>query len=310
MESRAHAIIAVTFLVVFSLGVVIVYYWLAHQKNEPLTYEIVTSQSVGGLAAQSEVLFKGITVGHITRIGFDPANRARVIVCIALQPKTYVTHATYAEITMRGITGGDVLELKLGKGSDAPLKTSDAHPAHIPMRQGALASLMSEAPEIMQSLKGVIADAHKVLDQANREHIAESLAQIDTATARLAAVEAQLSPLLQGVQRSVTESHALIANTNRLVRTAQKPVENAAQLEASIEALVRSSRQLSERLDRQTVPGFDTLSISLERTSRELDQLLRELKAKPQSLIFGPPRQPPGPGEPGFDGRKRQEQHP
>lgn len=310
MENRAHAIVAVSFLVVFSVVAVIVYYWLAHQKNEPLSYEIVTSQSVSGLAAQSEVLFKGITVGHITSIGFDPANRSRVIVRIALQPKTYVTHATYAEITMRGITGGNVLELKLGKGSDQPLKTSDKHPAHIPMRQGGLASLMAEAPKIMQSLEGVIADAHKVLDQANREHIAKSLAQIDAATAKLAAIEAQLPPLLEGVQRSVDQSHALIANTNRLVRNAQKPVEDAAQLEASVEALARSSRQLSERLNRQTLPGFDTLSSSLERTSRELDQLLRELQAKPQSLIFGPPRQPPGPGEPGYNGGKRQEQHP
>ncbi|HVX06117.1 MAG TPA: MlaD family protein [Rhodanobacteraceae bacterium] len=293
MENRAHAIAAVAFLLVFSIGAVVVYYWLANRQDEPLAYEIVTSQSVGGLSAQSEVQFKGIVVGHIASIGFDPHDRARVLMRLQLQPKTYVTHATYAVVAMQGLTGGSVLELKLGEGSHAPLTTSDAHPARIPMRASVLASLMTEAPKVMQDLRDVLGNANKLLDSGNREHVAASLAQIDAVTRQLAAIETKLPALLAEVQRSV-------ADADRLVRTAQTPVRNAAALEASIDALARSSRQLSERLNRQTAPDFDTLSQSLQRTSGQLDQLLRELKAKPQSLIFGPPRQPPGPGEPGF----------
>lgn len=303
MENRAHAIAAVTFLLVFSLGAVVVYYWLAHRASEPLAYEIVTSQSVGGLAEQSEVRFKGVVVGHVTRIGFDPRDRSRVVVRLQLQPKTYVTHATYAVVAMQGLTGGSALELKLGKGSRAPLATSDAHPARIPMRAGTLASLMAEAPKVMQDLQKVLGNADKLLDADNREHVAATLAQIDTVTRRLAAIEAKLPALLASVQRSV-------ADVGRLARAAQEPVRNATRLEASIDALARSSRQLSERLDRQTAPDFDALSQSLERTSEQLNQLLRELKAKPQSVIFGPPRPPPGPGEPGFDKQGKESHRP
>jgi len=85
------------------------------------------------------------------------------------------------------------------------------------------------------------------------------------------------------------------------VRDARTPMRDATKLEDSIQALAESSRQLSDKLNSQTVPNFDTLSESLLRTSRQLDEVLGELKAKPQSLIFGPPRHPPGPGEPGFD---------
>ncbi|MGH8183387.1 MAG: MlaD family protein [Rhodanobacteraceae bacterium] len=300
MENRAHAIAAVTFLIVFSLGAVLVYYWLAHRPDEPLLYEIVTSQSVGGLSPQSEVQFKGLVVGHVSRVGFDPHDRARVVLRIRLKRDTYVTRATYAEVAMQGLTGGSVLELKLGPGSRAPLATSNAQPALIPMHASTLGSLMASAPAVMQQLKGVLADARQLLDQDNREHVAASLQQIDEATRELAAVEKQLPALLQGMQRSVDESHALLANANGLVRDARTPVRNAAELEASIQDLAHSSLQLSERLDRQTLPDVDTLSQSLERTSRQLDALLRELKAKPQSLIFGAPKPPPGPGEPGF----------
>ena len=308
MENRTHAIIAVSFLVVFSLGAVLVWYWLSNQKNEPLVYEIVTTQSVGGLSEQSKVEFKGITVGHVASIGFDPHDRARVVMRLQLQPKTYVTHATYAEVAMQGLTGGSVLELKLGKSSRAPLATSPEHPARIPMREGLIGSLMTSARADMQQIHELLASANKILDTDNREHIAKSLQQIDTLTRQLAAIEAQLPALLQNVQRSVTQSHALLADADKTVREAQPTVRNAAKLEASIDALARSSRQLGERLNRQTAPDVDSLSRSLERTSEQLDELLRELRAKPQSLIFGPPARPPGPGEPGF-GKQGTDKH-
>ena len=302
MENRAHAIVAVVFLLVFSAGAILVYYWLADRPDEPLAYEIVTSQSVGGLAEQSDVRFKGLLVGHVAKLGFDPDDRSRVVMRLQLKRDAYVTHATYAVVAMQGLTGGSELELKLGKGSRAPLATSDKHPAQIPMHQSLLDFLASSARKDMQDLQDVLASARKVLDSDNRQHIAASLQQIDTATRKLAVIEAQLPALLDNVQHSVVQSHALIAHADALVRDAQTPVRDAAKLETSIQALAESSRQLSDKLNSQTVPNVDTLSESLLRTSRQLDEVLGELKAKPQSLIFGPPRHPPGPGEPGFNG--------
>jgi phospholipid/cholesterol/gamma-HCH transport system substrate-binding protein len=302
MENRSHAVVAVIFLLVFSAGAILVYYWLADRPDEPLAYEIVTGQSVGGLAEQSEVRFKGLLVGHVAKLEFDPDDRSRVVMRLQLKRDAYVTHATYAEVAMQGLTGGSVLELKLGNGSRSPLVTSDKHPARIPMRQSLLDFLAGSARKDMQDIQEVLAGARKVLDSDNRQHIATSLQQIDTATRRLAAIEAQLPGLLDNVQHSVVQSHALIAHADELVRDARTPMRDATKLEASIQALAESSRQLSDKLNSQTVPNFDTLSESLLRTSRQLDEVLGELKAKPQSLIFGPPRHPPGPGEPGFDG--------
>ena len=310
MENRAHAIIAVAFLLVFSAGAILVYYWLADRQDEPLAYEIVTSQSVGGLAEQSDVQFKGLVVGHIAKLDFDPDDRSRVVMRLQLKRDTYVTQATYAVVAMQGLTGGSVLELKLGKGSRAPLATSDKHPARIPMHQSLLDFLADSARKDMRDLQDVLASARKVLDENNREHIAASLQQIDTATRKLAAIEARLPALLDNVQHSVVQSHALLAHADDLVRAAQTPVRDAAKLEASIQALAQSSRQLSDKLNNQTVPGFDALSENLLRTSQQLDEILRELKAKPQSLIFGPPRRPPGPGESGFDGGSKKGHRP
>ncbi|HET6632261.1 MAG TPA: MlaD family protein [Rhodanobacteraceae bacterium] len=308
MENRAHAIIALCFLVVFSAAAILIFYWLAAPESEPLVYEIVTSKSVGGLSAQSAVKFKGLDVGHVTTIKFDPEDRSKVILHLNLKKDTYVTHATYAVIAMQGLTGGSALELKLGKGSRQPLKTSEDHPARIPLHLGLIAKLKASVQQDMKDVHTVLDNASKMLDDTNREHVADALRQIDTITRKLVLIEAELMPtieqlpaLVENVQQSVKQSHALLDNANQLVREAQVPVRKAGELEDTIQDVAKSTEHLSRRLDSQTVPQVDALSKSLIRTSQQLDQLLRELKVKPQSLIFGPPEHPPGPGEPGFD---------
>lgn len=300
MENRSHAIIAVGFLLVFALGAVVVYYWLADQHSEPLAYAIITDESVGGLGAQSPVRFKGLVVGHVSRVGFDPHDRSKVAIRLQLRPGTYVTRSTYAVVAMQGLTGGSALELKLGKGSRAPLPTSAAHPALIPLRPSLLASLEGSAGQDAADLHAVLGSARQMLGATNRAHLAATLAQLDTATRQLAALETQLGPalaqlpqLLQGLQRSVDAADGLL-------RQAQVPVRDAAAMEDSIRQLAASSRRLSDTLNRQTAPDADQLTRSLETTSRQLNALLRELRARPQSLIFGAPPHPPGPGEPGF----------
>lgn len=293
MENRAHAIIAICFLIVFVTGAVAVFLWLSSAPGEPRAYRIVTSQSVNGLSPQSKVQFKGMEVGHVTRIRFDPDNRAHVIIDFRVRKNTYVTHATYAVLAMQGLTGGEALELKLGKGSQAALKTSDDHPTRIPLHQGLLDRLKASAQQDMADIHAVLGSAKSVLDADNRQHISASLKHIDAATAQLSAIETQLLPVIK-------QMPALLANANRTILEAQKPIRKAGKLEDTIQSLARSARQLSQKLDKQTVPNVDVLSNNLMRTSRQLDQLLRELKAKPQSLIFGPATRPPGPGEPGF----------
>ncbi|HJP98752.1 MAG TPA: MlaD family protein [Rhodanobacteraceae bacterium] len=300
MENRAHAIVAVCFLIVFAVAAALIVYWLSSGPSEPVSYRIVTSQSVAGLAPQSQVEFKGIAVGHVQRIRFDPKDRSRVIVDFNVQQGTYITHATYAVLSMHGITGGETLELKLGKGSREPLATNDKDPAKIPLRKGLLAQLEDSAKQSMKDLQAVLDNAKKVLDDENREHISASIRQIDAATAKLVQIETELMPamkqmpaLMQSAQKSLDESHALLTNANRVAVEARTPVRKAGKVEDTIQHLGR-------KLDRQTAPDVEALSQSLSRTSRQLEDLIRELKAKPQSLIFGPAAPPPGPGEPGF----------
>lgn len=301
MENRAHAIIAACFLAVFTVAAVLIFFWLSSGPGEPRAYRIVTGESVAGLAPHSKVTFKGLEVGHVTRIRFDPDDRSRVIIDFKVRRDTYITHATYAELTMQGLTGGEVLALKLGAGSTEPLATRRGDPALIPLRQGLLARLEDSAQQDMQALHAVLADAAQLLGNDNRERLGATIRQLDAATAMLVQIEAQLQPALQhapelvaSAKQTLDASHALLANANRLAEAARGPVTKAGKL-------ADTYGRLGRELDTQSAPDLDALAQSLTRTSRQLELLLRELKTKPQSVLFGPPTPPPGPGEPGFD---------
>lgn len=300
MENRTHAIIAICFLVIFSVAAVVIFLWLSSGPDEPLAYRIVTKQSVAGLDPQSKVEFKGLPVGHVTRIRFDPQNRARVIIDFHVRRGTYITHATYGVLAKHGLTGGEVLDLKLGEGSRAPLETSVEHPAHIPLRKSFFGQLKASATKSMKDLQTVLASAKKLLDADNRQHIGATLEHLDAATAHLVTIEKQLQPVMQrmpglmrSLQKNLKTSQALLTNANQLAQSAHEPVKKLGEVEDNV-------RQLTHKLNTQTAPDINTLSRSLMRTSRQLQELIEQLKAKPQSLIFGPSAPPPGPGEPGF----------
>ena len=47
-------------------------------------------------------------------------------------------------------------------------------------------------------------------------------------------------------------------------------------------------------------PRLNELATDISATSRQLNRVLKLIEESPQSLVFGAPALPPGPGEPGF----------
>src|SRR5699024_2231998 len=183
MENRAHAIVAVSFLIVLSIGAVLVFYWLSSGPETPRVYRIVTRESVAGLGPQSRVMFKGLEVGRIDDIRFDPQDHSHVIMDFRVQRDAYITQATYAVVAAKGLIGNKVLQLKIGDGSREPLPTNAENPAHIPLRKGLIAQLEQAARENLQELHTLLASVNAILNTENRGHVSAILQQLDTLTA-------------------------------------------------------------------------------------------------------------------------------
>lgn len=308
MEDKSHAVVAVTFLVVFVLGAVTIFMWLHRGPREDRYYDIVTSHAVGGLQPEAPVDFKGLQVGNVKKIYFDPHDPEKVIVRIAVYQNAYVTHATYAKLGSKGITGLTyVILANQAAKPRTPLATNPHHPARIPMRPGLLQSLEQTGTSALNRINDIAGQVSHLLNDHNRKRFSDILKNLDQATRELATLERQLAPAVKDMPKITAQTSELLETSRQLEESVQKlarhangPVQNLGQTASSVTHLSQASTKLVNRLNDRLLPRIEILMRRLNQSLSRIDQLTRQLNAQPQSLIFGPTPDTPGPGEPDF----------
>lgn len=312
MENKSHAIVAISFLVLLTLGAALFFFWLSHHKQASEVYEIVTSQAAGGLHKEAPVKFKGLKAGKVKSVQFDPQNPNKVKIVFGVYNKIPMTASTYAKLSTAGLTGMKTLNLSNPNPGAKPLHTSKEHPTRIPLHPSLLAQLKKSGKQDMKKVSQVLTNAHQVLNKQNRQHLSRTIARVDEASGQLVKAEKAMMPALKQMPQLARETRSnlksarqLIAQVRQLVSRAKGPVHKATQVEKSVESLSQSTNRLTRRLNEQALPHVDKLTRSVNRAANRIDRLARELQAKPQSVLFGPPKGRPGPGEPGFQNSQR-----
>jgi ABC-type transporter Mla maintaining outer membrane lipid asymmetry ATPase subunit MlaF len=102
MENKSHAMAAGIFVLVVAALLAGLAVWLTRDNREYQLYEMSTKDGVSGLQPQATVRYKGVPVGKVVRIGFDPQIPGNVLIRIAVGEDTPVTPATYAQLGYQG----------------------------------------------------------------------------------------------------------------------------------------------------------------------------------------------------------------
>ena len=122
MENRAHAIAAGLFLLVMGLALALVVAWFQGDRVQPIRHVVVSRTGVAGLNLKAPVKLRGVEVGKVEAIGFDPADPRQVLITIAVDPKAPITRGTVAKLALQGITGLSFVDLQDG---DVPVIGAD-----------------------------------------------------------------------------------------------------------------------------------------------------------------------------------------
>ena len=315
MENKAHALAAGAFVLAVTALLIGMAMWLMRDQVNTVPYEMVSSEAVSGLQPQAAVRYKGVAVGKVTDIAFDPANRANVLVRIAVSPEAPITQSTFATLTYQGVTGLSFVQLDDAGNASEPLPPGPNGPPRIPLKPSALGQLTDMAGDLAEKV-GQIADrVNEVLSDKNQAAFAAALQDIGAAaqsTRQLAqtterVVAGQLDPsrtdipgmvrqattALQSIDAAARQTTQTVARFDGVAADVKRAVDQVAGQGGVIDQLSESANTVTTT----TLPRIQTLTEDASRTIRRLDRIANSLGDNPQAFIYGRGAIPPGPGE-------------
>jgi phospholipid/cholesterol/gamma-HCH transport system substrate-binding protein len=303
MENKAHAIAAGAFVLLLSAMLVALAIWLTREAGFWQSYEIETTRSISGLQSQASVRYRGLKVGKVSSIGFDPHKPGQVLVQIEVEEGTPVTRSTFATLGFLGLTGIAFIQLDdSGESTERLTPAGDSLP-RIPMRQGLVDRLTEQGEKILAELEQGSRRVNQLLALENQKALVDSLKAVERASAGLPELVRATDATLKAVRdmsTSVSTSAGRVEQTaqdyTRLAQRVQQSGGTLDQLEASVGKLAAGGNALQ----RETLPRLNRVMEEAGLAARQTGRAASTLADNPQALIFGAGQNPPGPGEPGF----------
>ena len=309
MENKSHALAAGIFVLVVAAMLAGLAVWLTRDNANYEQYELSTRDGVSGLQPQAAVRYKGVAVGKVTRIGFDPQVNGNVLIRIAVNEQAPISPTTFAVLGYQGVTG---LAHELPPGpSGLP---------RLPLKPSPFGKLAEQAPAILGQVEEATRRINQLLGDSNQQKLTEALSNIgqaagsvNTLTQRLDATVSQrldpalaaLPPLasdarqtLQSLQQAGASVSALavdLGKTNQRLNAEGGAID---QITAGTQSLARAADQFSTA----TLPRVNRAADDTARAARQMGRAAGGISDNPQLFIYGSGRIPPGPGEPGFGG--------
>lgn len=296
MENRAYALATGVFVLAMCALLIAMVLWMTRGASDGVPYDLISRRSVAGLTRGAPVRLRGVEVGRVESVGFDPANRRQVAVRARISRDALLMQGTWAHLASLGLSGAPYIELGYPDDASIVLHTSEDAPTRIPLTPTGLAQLSDSSDQLMRNMAQTLTRLNTILTPENSQQITELLAQSNAAAARIRTLAEELQPAARGAAGLVAQARGTMEHADELLTAAHAP-------DGPLEALrgtALGARQVEERLLSDTLPAISELSYRLERNSDTLEQLLREVHDRPQSVIFGPAPGAPGPGEPGF----------
>ncbi|HEY8118099.1 MAG TPA: MlaD family protein [Methylophilaceae bacterium] len=312
MENRAHAIAVGLFTLFLILASIFAYWWLGGSRQQLASYTVVSPLPVTGLSVESSVKFRGVDVGKVTGMAFDPASQTSILISIVVPESLQLTKEAYAELRMQGITGLSYIDLNDESKSSPKLAAG----SNIPLRPSFVDHLLSNGPQLISQLEVLITNTSKLTETANRliagldgQKLNRTLDNLDKASAKVEPVLDSASIMFTHVGQLASEVNQkqLLQTLESLQQTSDsaRPVlselnETAREFRNIAGRVETNSGQILDTLDNETLPQLHLLSQNMNHDLRHFDYLIDLLEDNPQSLVFGMPAPQPGPGEPGF----------
>ncbi len=201
MENEKHYFTVGLFVIggIIAACVTILWFSTLGAQQKYTTYAVHFDGSVNGLTVGSPVLFKGLNVGRVNKIGFKSESDDRIVVLADIEDEAPVRADTTASIRLLGITGASGLALENSGEDPSPLmkKKGQKYPVIASSASG-LEKFFDELPQFIDKLSSLTERTELVLSDENLNSLTTLLEASAGAMNDVSALTQQARGVLRG----------------------------------------------------------------------------------------------------------------
>ncbi|MYM70334.1 MCE family protein [Pseudoduganella sp. FT55W] len=312
MENRSHALTTGFFTITLLIAAILYGLWFNRDRVERVPYIIATAQAIPGLNPQAPIRYRGLEVGRVGGIDFDPKVAGQIIVTLNIDTDAPITNTTFASLGYQGVTGIAFIALDDDKTGSPRLQSSADHPARIPLRAGLFDQIDKRGREILAQTEEVTRRLNTLLNPDNQKVILGAFADVSETAQKYRELPEKLQPtidklpaLADQTQKTLNSVTALATDVNNLTTNLQAKDGPIDRITTTVERIGGSVDAVAGGLELDTLPQVNSLSDDTRASMRALRKTMNKINDRPQSLIFGAPGTPPGPGEEGFSAQTK-----
>lgn len=301
MGRENHALTTGLFLITLIAVSTAIIFWIGTMNQERNLYVVSTQASVSGLNPESTVFYRGIAVGKVVNVRFDPVDYSTILVPIEIDKNIVLSKGVYATLRLKGVTGLTQIQLEDSGKISEPLPPGDNPASRIPLVPSMADKLMDSGEELLHKADHLMQRLSALLNDENEKNIGGILSNLKTLTDKLSELQKSVDKALAGIPALTTDSRKTLSNIDALTHDLQSLTKEAQNLSVKAGSFVDSGKMSSDALEQSTLPKINKLLTELQSTTQQVKRVATMLENDPQELLLGPGQQDAGPGEPGYE---------
>ncbi|MDO9141529.1 MAG: MlaD family protein [Methylobacter sp.] len=302
MGRENHALITGLFVIALVTATTAIIFWIGSMDKERKVYVISTRASVSGLNPESTVFYRGIAVGKVLNVRFDPLDSGIILVPVEIDKNIVLSKGVYATLRLKGVTGLTQIQLEDSGTVSEALPPGDNPLLRIPLVPSLTDKLMDSGEELLHKADHLMQRLSGLLTDENEKNIGGILSNLKSLTDKLAELQKSVDKALVGIPVLTTDARKTLGNIDTLANELQGLSREVQALSVKAGSLVDSGKSTGDALMLTTLPKVNKLLTELQATTQQVKRVAAMLEHEPQGLLFGPGQHDLGPGEPGYQG--------
>ncbi len=271
--------VAIT-IVIFAMGI-----GFKFSEKKAIYYSEFEGQSLSGLSEGMDVKFRGIPIGKVSNISYDPADLTKVLVQFKVKKDFPMKTDMVVETGMVGITGLKYIEI-MGGTNDADILTEGSY---LESKQSLMASLTDKVDGIMIQVETLLTNLNVITNPDSLGDAYATLENVASLTENLDNLVISATPRMDTMSRNLAST---LAKVDAMV-TDFSENSDLSKMMNDVDTTILAIKTFTEEFNLTFEQGREDISVTmveLTETMENLNDLSQLLLDNPSLILRGSPQ--------------------